>query len=140
MHRMSMKEFGRLVRHVMQTLPAEFKPHLHNLVVDVADEPDVDFLKRAGFSDEEIEAGDTLFGFFEPLQLPSPFAGDAIDVNDLQHRLWIFRNPHEDEFPDPKRLRTEIRKTVIHELAHHFGWSDRDLERFDANPNPFGDD
>jgi predicted Zn-dependent protease with MMP-like domain len=140
MHRMSMKEFGRLVRRIMQTLPAEFEPHLHNLVIDVAEEPDAEFLRRAGFSDEEIEAGDTLFGFFEPLQLPSPFAGDAVDVNDLQHRLWIFRNPHEDEFPDPKRLRTEIRKTVIHELAHHFGWSDRDLERFDANPDPFGDE
>ena len=41
--------------------------------------------------------------------------------------------------PDPKRLRTEIKKTVVHELAHHFGWTDRDLERFDANPDPFGD-
>lgn len=139
MPRMSMKEFGRLVRRVMLTLPPEFKPYLHNVVVDVAEEPDEQFLKRAGFSDEEIQAGDTLFGFFEPLQLPSPFAGDFVDVHDLQHRLWIFRNPHEDEFRDPKRLQTEIRKTVIHELAHHFGWSDRDLEKFDANPDPFGD-
>ena len=38
---------------------------------------------------------------------------------------------------EPERLRTEIRKTVIHELAHHFGLTDRDLERFDANPDPF---
>ena len=53
--------------------------------------------------------------------------------------MWIFRNPHEEEFPDPKRLRTEIRKIVIHELAHHFGWTDRDLERFDDNPDPFGE-
>ncbi len=139
MPRMSMTEFGELVRRVMLTLPPAFGPYLHNLVVDVAEEPDREFLKRAGFSDEEIDAGDTLFGFFEPLQLPSPFAGDFVDVSDLQHRLWIFRNPHEDEFHDPKRLRTEIRKTVIHELAHHFGWSDRDLERFDANPDPFDD-
>ncbi len=31
----------------------------------------------------------------------------------------------------------EIRKTVIHELAHHFGYTDRDLVEFDDNPNPF---
>jgi hypothetical protein len=29
--------------------------------------------------------------------------------------------------------------TVIHELAHHFGLTDRDLERFDDDPDPFGD-
>jgi predicted Zn-dependent protease with MMP-like domain len=28
---------------------------------------------------------------------------------------------------------------VIHELAHHFGWTDRDLERFDDNPDPIQD-
>ena len=137
--RMSMTEFKRLVRHVMETLPAEFQPYLDNIVVDVAEEPDVEFLADAGFSDEEIEAGDTLFGFFEPLGLPSGFGGDAVDVNDLPHRLWIFKNPHEEEFDDPQRMRIEIRKTVIHELAHHFGWSDRDLEKFDDNPDPFRD-
>jgi predicted Zn-dependent protease with MMP-like domain len=81
-----------------------------------------------------------LLGLFKPLDLPSMFGGDAVDLHDLQHRLWIFKTPHEEEYPDPKRLRTEIRKTVIHELAHHFGWSDRDLEKFDDNPDPFGDE
>jgi predicted Zn-dependent protease with MMP-like domain len=139
MARMSMKEFGQLVRSVMKTLPPEFKPYLHNVVVDVAEEPDEEFLRRAGFTDEEIEEGDSLLGFFEPLELPTIFSGEAVHANEIEHRLWIFRNPHEEEFPDPKRLRTEIRKTVIHELAHHFGWSDRDLEKFDDDPDPFGD-
>ena len=140
MARMSMKEFGQLVRQVMETLPPAFAPYVHNVVVDVAEEPDEDFLRHAGFSEEEIAEGESLFGFFEPLELPSAFAGDCVDVHDLQHRLWIFRNTHEDEFPEPKRLRTEIRKTVVHELAHHFGWSDRDLEKFDENPDPFPDE
>lgn len=140
MARMSMSEFKRLVRQVMDTLPAEFQPHLHNVVVDVADEPNEEFLLDAGMTAEEIAAGDTLLGYFEPLELPSGFGGDAIDIADLPHRLWIFKNPHEEEFDDPKRLRIEIRKTVIHELAHHFGWSDRDLEKFDDNPDPFGDE
>ncbi len=135
-----MKEFGRMVRRVMETLPPEFEPYLHNVVVDVAEEPNDELLRSAGFTEEEIEAGDSLLGLFEPLELPSAFASDAVDASDIQHRLWIFRNPHEEEFPDPKRLRTEIRKTVIHELAHHFGWSDRDLEKFDDNPDPFGDE
>ena len=46
--------------------------------------------------------------------------------------------PHEEEFPDRRRLLIEIKKTVIHEIAHHFGWSDADLEKFDAKADPFG--
>jgi predicted Zn-dependent protease with MMP-like domain len=135
---MKRREFKALVAQVMETLPAEFAPFLDNVVVEVADEPDEDLLRRAGLTEEEIADGKSLLGFFDPLELPSPWAADAVDTHDMLHRLWIFKLPHEDEYPDPKRLRTEIRKTVIHELAHHFGYTDRDLERFDDNPDPFG--
>jgi len=137
---MSRREFRRLVARVMETLPPAFQPFLDNVVVEVIDEPDDELLRRADFTDEEIANGESLLGFFDPLELPTPWASDIVDTQDMMHRLWIFQFPHEDEYPDPKRLRTEIRKTVIHELAHHFGYTDRDLERFDDNPDPFGDD
>jgi hypothetical protein len=57
----------------------------------------------------------------------------------MPYRIVIYKGPLERDFPDPEQLRIEIRKTVIHELAHHFGWTDRDLERFDNTPDPFGD-
>jgi predicted Zn-dependent protease with MMP-like domain len=136
---MSMTEFKQLVRRVMETLPDELQPFLDNVVVEVADWPDDDLLRRADFTEEEIEEGDSLLGFFDPLELPTAWSGDAVDTHSMLHRLWIFKGPHEEDYPDPKRLRTEIRKTVIHELAHHFGWTDRDLERFDDNPDPFGE-
>ena len=136
---MSMTEFRQLVRRVMETVPEEFQPFLDNVVVEVAEWPDDDLLRRAGLTEEEIEEGDSLLGFFDPLDLPTAWSGDAVDTHSMLHRLWIFKGPHEEDYPDPKRLRTEIRKTVIHELAHHFGWTDRDLERFDDNPDPFGE-
>ena len=131
----SMKEFRHLVRQVMETLPAEIRPFLDNVVVEVADWPDDDLLLRAGLSEEEIKEGDSLLGLFEPFEMPT----DGVDFLDHPHKLWIFKGPHEEEYPDPTRLRTEIRKTVIHELAHHFGWTDRDLEKFDDNPDPFAE-
>lgn len=136
---MTRREFKKLVAHVMETLPKEFEPFLDNVVVEVEDEPDYELLQRAGFTDEEIEEGESLLGFFDPLELPSAWSSDVVDTHDMMHRLWIFKLPHEEEYSDPKRLRIEVRKTVIHELAHHFGWTDRDLERFDDNPDPFGD-
>lgn len=137
MKRMSLRRFGRIVAKVMKTLPEEFYQYLDNVVVDVEEEPDRQTLRRAGLTEEEITAGETIFGLFDPMELPSVWAGDHVHTDEILHRLVIFKNPLEEEFPDPKQLRIEIRKTVVHELAHHFGWTDRDLERFDDTPNPF---
>jgi predicted Zn-dependent protease with MMP-like domain len=137
---MDMDTFGKMVARVMERLPAAFEPHLDNVVVDIEDYPDEETLKLAGFTPEEIDEGDTLFGLFVPLDGGHPMAGDSIDMDQVPHRLIIFKGPLEEAFPDPKILNIEIRKTVIHELAHHFGWSDRDLESFDSKENPFPDD
>jgi predicted Zn-dependent protease with MMP-like domain len=124
----------------MATLPDEIKQYLDNIVVDVEDEPSVELLREAGFTEEEIAAGETLFGLYAPIELPSNFAGDVIDLADLPDRIYVFKRPHEESCTDRRTLLREIRKTVIHELAHHFGWSERDLERFESKANPFPDE
>ncbi len=138
MRRMTLKQFGDIVARVMEKLPDSIKVHCDNVVVDVEEEPDHRTLHRAGFTEEEIAEGQTLLGWFDPLELPTTWSGDAVNVNDMLHRLVIFKRPLEKEFPERKRFLTEVRKTVIHELAHHFGWTDADLEKFDDNPDPFG--
>ena len=75
------------------------------------------------------------YGYFIPLGVDT----SDLDMLESPNRIIIFKYPLEEDFPNPRDLRIEIRKTVVHEIAHHFGWSDRDLERFDDNPNPFGD-
>jgi predicted Zn-dependent protease with MMP-like domain len=135
---MSMRRFRQIVAHVMQHLPARWQPYLDNVVVDVEEEPTRDFLLDAGLTEDEIDAGESVYGYFAPLDLTSPWGGDVIDVRDLPHRIFIFKRPLEEDFPDRRQLMTEIKKTVIHELAHHFGFTDRDLEAFDDDPDPFG--
>ena len=135
MKRMSLRKFGRIVARVLETLPEELKPYLDNVVVDVEEEPDAALLRDQGYTAEEIAEGESLYGLFAPL----PIDDQALELTDVPHRILIFKRPLEEDFPGRKRLLTEIRKTVIHELAHHFGWTDRDLERFDDNPDPFGD-
>jgi predicted Zn-dependent protease with MMP-like domain len=130
-----MKKFAAIVRRAIDTLPDEIMRHLENVVIDVEEEPSIEFLREAGFTEEEIEAGDSLYGYFMPLEGTS-----APEMLENPNRIIIFRNPLEEDFPDRCDLLIEIRKTVIHEIAHHFGLSDRDLEKFDDNPDPFGDD
>jgi len=131
---MPMRKFAAIVRRVLETLPEEIKQFLENVVIDVEEQPSVEFLRKAGFSKEEIEAGATVYGYFMPFE--NLMASDMLENPD---RILIFRDPLEEDFPNPGDLRIEIRKTVVHEIAHHFGWSDRDLERFDDNPDPFQD-
>jgi predicted Zn-dependent protease with MMP-like domain len=132
---MSMKKFAAIVRRAIDSLPDEIKAHLENVVIDVEEEPSIEFLREAGFTDEEIDAGDSLYGYFMPLE-----GASASEMLENPNRIIIFRNPLEEDFPDRRDLLIEIRKTVIHEIAHHFGLSDRDLEKFDDNPDPFGDE
>jgi len=129
-----MKRFMAIVGEAIDSLPEVIKQHLDNVVIDVEDAPTDDFLREAGFTDEEIAEGDTLYGYFMPLDGVA-----ATEMLENPNRILIFKFPLEEDFPDPKELRIEIRKTVVHEIAHHFGWSDRDLERFDDNPDPFGE-
>ena len=139
---MSLERFGRIVAGVMETLPEEFRGYLKNLVVDVEEQPSHRTLGEMGYSDEEIADGEMPYGFFEAFpqqldpdmdhELPEPEDGHPL------HRIVIFKRPLEEDFPEPRELRREIRKTVIHELAHHFGYTERDLEPFESKENPFG--
>jgi predicted Zn-dependent protease with MMP-like domain len=122
---MSLRKFGRLVTRVIETLPEELKPYLDNVVVDVEEEPGERLLRDQGFTAEEIAAGESLYGLFAPL----PLDDEALEITDVPHRIIIFKRPLEEDFPDPQELHREIRKTVIHELAHHFGLNERDLEK-----------
>jgi len=141
MKRMSLQKFGRIVAGVLETLPEEFKPYLENLVVDVEEEPDERTLREQGFTPEEIADGESLYGLFCPFPIAGEpdFGGVAADDLPL-HRIIVFKNPLEDDFPEPRELRREISRTVIHELAHHFGYTERDLEPFESKEDPFTDD
>lgn len=133
---MHWKEFCRVVKHVLDTLPEEIRRHLDNVIVDVEEEPREEVLRAVGLTDEEIAAGETIYGVFEPIIKACAWS-EGMEPYTMPHRIVIYKRPLENDFPDPRQLRIEIRKTVIHELAHHFGWTDRDLERFDNTPNPF---
>jgi predicted Zn-dependent protease with MMP-like domain len=131
MKRMSLRTFGRIVQRVVESLPEDLKPFLDNVVIDVEDEPDPDWLRREGYTEEEIADGAPMYGYFAPMELPGEWSGDVVDLHELPHRIIIFKRPLEDDFPDRRELMLEIRRTVIHELAHHFGYTDRDI---DNNP------
>ena len=79
--------------------------------------------------EEEPPAGMPLLGLYQgvPLTRRSSYYAGA-----LPDKITIFRGPLERLYgDDPERLRREIRRVVLHEVAHHFGISDERLVELD---------
>lgn len=128
--RLSMREFVRLASQVMLELEEPFQAWLENVVVDVELEPSAELLAELEMDPEE----DTLMGLFEGRAITDQEYGEH-----LPNRILLFKRPIEDVCRSREEVAYEIRRTVIHELAHHFGYSEEDLEAFEARPSPFDD-
>ena len=112
---MNYSQFETVVSETMDRLPDWVHEGLDNIEVLVVDEPD-----------EELDPqGQGLLGLYVGLPLPergADYAGELPDV------IYIFRRPHLQLGLSPDELRHEIARTLIHEIAHHFGIDDDRLE------------
>jgi predicted Zn-dependent protease with MMP-like domain len=103
--------FERLVVRALRRLPPDIRDMLDNVELVVEDEPTAE---QIGFN----EAGNELFGLYEGTPLTARGSGYSMVLPD---KITIFRRPIERACTTPEEMADEIRVTVIHELAHHFG-------------------
>jgi predicted Zn-dependent protease with MMP-like domain len=107
-------EFEQSVEEALESLPPDLRGFMSNVAVVVEEEP---------------PAGLPLLGLYEGVPLTrrgSAYAGVPPD------KITIYRGPLERLYGrDRDRLRREIRRVVLHEVAHHFGISDERLVELD---------
>ncbi len=110
-------DFYELVERALEGLPPELSALLENVAIMVEDWPDSSML----LSDDPE---DTLYGFYEgtPLTERGEWYSGV-----LPDRITIFRGPLERDFAR-EELEEEVRITVVHEIAHHFGFDEERLE------------
>lgn len=125
-----MHAFCTLVRNVLDELPEPFHRWLENVVVDVEELP-----TRAMLRDVGIESEDELLGLFEGVGVTETEYGEH-----PQNRVVLFKRPIEAVCRSRAEIAYEIRRTVVHELAHHFGYSEADLDEYESQPSPFDTD
>ena len=101
-------------------LPQLFKDKLSNVAILVEDYPSDELLERM-----EVPEDETLFGLFEGVPLTERGHFDAPLYPD---RIWIFQGPIEEACGTPEEIQEEVRVTVMHELAHFFGFDDDALD------------
>jgi predicted Zn-dependent protease with MMP-like domain len=117
--RFPLDRFRALVSEALDSLPGAILPYLENVAVVVEDEPAHEVLLDLGLDPEN----DTLFGLYNGV----PVGLRGASHSALPDHIAIYYLPLTDEYADEYHLRREIRRTVVHEIAHHFGFSDKRL-------------
>lgn len=120
--KMDRQRFRALVADAIDELPERFARRLSNVEVLVDDEPSAELLEDLGLRDRH----DTLFGLYEGIPLGER-PGD--DMFTLPDRITLYYRPLVRACRNPVALRREIRKTLVHEIAHFFGFDDEEIER-----------
>lgn len=117
---MEREYFERLVAASVNALPREFQELLYNIEVVVEDRP-----TSAQLNEAVMEPGDSLLGLYEgvPLTERGSYYGMV-----LPDKISIFQRPIEDACRSDAEIRAEVRRVVLHEIAHYFGFDDERLD------------
>jgi predicted Zn-dependent protease with MMP-like domain len=101
-------------------LPSELKGALATVAISIQGRPTPALLKRLGLPQDSV-----LYGVFEGWDLRSLPVGEPRLGAD---RVILFEECLRRDFPGAKDLEREIRVTLIHELGHFFGFTEKELK------------
>ncbi len=111
-----------MVRKALEQLPEEIARALDNVDVVVEDLATREQLVGTG-----IEEGTELLGLYEGIPLTDRYGYDMV----LPDKITLFQGAIEAISANDEEMVREIRDTVVHEVAHHFGIDDDRLEEMD---------
>ena len=110
--------FEALVREAIAGIPDFFLQIMTNVDFHVRRRP----LKRH-IKDAALNEGETLLGLYEGYPITEGFDGNMAPPD----IITIFQGPIEEMCHSDDEVKEQVRKTVIHEVAHFFGISDAEL-------------
>jgi predicted Zn-dependent protease with MMP-like domain len=124
----SLDDFEEIAAASFSALPAQFRALVGDVPCMVAEFPDEDTIREM-----ELEGPFDILGLFRGIGLPqggaNPFTGQ------LPNQVWLYRRPILDywaESEDGESVGEIITHVLIHEIGHHFGFSDEDMEALEA--------
>ena len=122
----SAEEIEAIARRTLDALPEPFARHLGDVVLLVEDFADEETLREM-----EINDPFDLTGIYEGL----PLTEKSVDQSGtLPDRVRLFRRPILDEWADgPDTLEHLVAHVLIHEIGHHFGFSDQDMHALEES-------
>lgn len=120
-----LEDIEEMARATVDALPEPFKELARSVALQVAD-----FATEAQLRSLDIEDMFELTGLYEGCPLTERSTLGQPEWPDI---VWIFRRPLLDEWASrgDVPLGELVSHVVVHEFAHHFGWSDSDIAAID---------
>jgi predicted Zn-dependent protease with MMP-like domain len=115
----SRDEFEGMVAEALDSLPPEIHGWLDNVALVVAEQPTPQQLAASG-----VGPRDLLFGLY--VGVPKTRRGVTYGEV-LPDKILIFQRPIEMVCRTPDQIRDQVRRTVLHEIGHHFGMDEGEL-------------
>ncbi len=123
----SLDDFTALAEAALADIPVEFKRHIEGVGLRIEDVPDSGTLRRM-----RIGHPLGLLGLYSGLPLGYKQAGGVVQHVDM---IFLYREPILAFWRSRGgRLGDIIRHVLVHEIGHHFGLSDDDMERIEREP------
>jgi predicted Zn-dependent protease with MMP-like domain len=113
MMNLSRQEFEQIVTSAMDSMPKRYIDALQNVAFVIEDEPTPEQRLRL-----HLVNGQTLYGLYEGIPLTARGAGYTLVLPD---KITIFQGPIQAGANTLNELKEQVKNTVWHEIAHHFG-------------------
>lgn len=112
-------QFERLVADAVAQVPEHLRGYLDNIVIEVQDLPDRDTLRRTG-----LRSRRDLLGLYVGI----PLTGRSVALSgNLPDKIVIYQANIERLCRTEAQIVEQVRRTVLHEIGHHFGLDEDDL-------------
>lgn len=113
MHDITDEQFSKMVGQALDELPAKYTDNMNNVVIVYEDDP-----TPAQREELKLHCDESLFGLYQGIPLTQRGMNYNLVAPD---KITIFKNPIISVSPDMETLKKQIKHTLWHEIAHHFG-------------------
>ena len=122
----SLADLEELAQAAYARLPEEFRALCAGVVIKVDDFPDDETLREM-----ECESEFDLLGLFRGIGLAQGSA--SFQTGQFPNMIWLYRRPMLDYWAEHEEtLGHLVTHVLVHEIGHHFGLSDEDMEAIEA--------
>jgi predicted Zn-dependent protease with MMP-like domain len=118
----TLEDLERLAEAAYARLPEDFRKRCAQLIIQVADFPDDQTLDEMG-AETEFD----LLGLFRGRGMAQQ--GALAETGAMPNMIWLYRRPLLDYWCEGEdSLSAVVTHVLVHEIGHHFGFSDADME------------